>query len=327
MPLGGEIALVEGRKLLIGGPNPRQLTVPLGRDFAASFTLTASTEGGTEEDDLTLVDYLIQEPAAPARDMEPAAPARDGPNWLRVLTPARADLPLTIRPRNPEQLVVEVHTRGLDRQRFAGALLRGSVELLDSRKRRWTCEIHATVTRPPRLSSFVAIDWGTTNSCAAYCTGAVGSEPPRSLSFDEEQQRAPELFPSDIYFSDLSDPENPVFFLGHEAARRAREHPECCLRSVKRKFQFLDRVFVMDEQQRSHTYPMDRLVELLLERLVTLAETAQGQEIHLYSWRPSRRSGRPGSRHKLERVKPRRHGRPAAARPPALSGAGLAAAN
>ncbi len=187
LTLSGEIALLEGSKLLIGGPNPRLLEVQLGRSFATSFTLTASAEGAAEEDGITLVDYTVLRQSGIEAD--------DEPDWLRLLTPARADLPLTIRPHGPErpaeQLVLEVSTGRLDRQRYAGALLRGAVELIDSRRRRWTCEVHATVTRPPRLGSPVAIDWGTTNSCAAYCVGAVGGEPPRSLSFDEEQQRAP----------------------------------------------------------------------------------------------------------------------------------------
>jgi hypothetical protein len=104
-----------------------------------------------------------------------------------------------------------------------------------------------------------------------------------------------------MYFEDLSDPQNPIFCLGHEAARKARERPECCLRSVKRAFQFRDRLFVMDERQRGHTYTTEELARLLLRRLVSLAEDALGQEIHRLGLSfPTKWPAR--VRHKLERV-------------------------
>jgi hypothetical protein len=259
LTLGGAVVLQEGGRLLIGGPNPRLLEVPLGRTLTASFPLTA------EADDVTVVDYVVRQDEA-------------GPDWLRVTAPPRAALPLTVRADAAAQLVVEVDASRLDRRRYAGTVLHGGVELLDTRGRRWTCEVHATVTRPPALGGFVALDWGAHHTCAA-CRAGPG-EPPRLLALDEEQQRAPEAFPSDVYFYDLSDPQNPVIVLGHEAVRRAREHPECRLRGLQRKFAVLEEVFVQDEQGRGHTYPMTQLAELVLERLVLLAEAGQGQEIH-----------------------------------------------
>jgi hypothetical protein len=49
---------------------------------------------------------------------------------------------------------------------------------------------------------------------------------------------------------------------------------------VKRKFQFCERLFVMDEQQRGHSYSTAELARLLLRKLIGLAEDALGQEIH-----------------------------------------------
>jgi hypothetical protein len=267
MTLTGAVALHEGSRLDIDGPHPRPLVVPLGRARAVSFILSAEADGGAA-DAVTVVDYAVATEGGAEAD------------WLRVLAPARAALPLVIQSRSPEQLLVEVDARRLDRQRHAGALLHGTVELIDAHRRRWPCAVHATVMRPPPLGDFVAIDWGTTHSCAAHCAGPVGGEPPRALAFDVEQLHTPELFPSDLYFCDISDPQNPVILMGHEAERRARAHPECRLRGVKRLFQCLDAVFVVDEHQRGHTYPTELLAELLLAQLVAQAEAVQGREMH-----------------------------------------------
>jgi hypothetical protein len=231
------------------------------------------------ETGITITDYVVQQDTA-----QPDPAEANGEGWLRVLRPGRTQLPWHLAPTGPgqppDQLDLEINTTRLDRERHSGAVLRGAVELIDSRRRRWRCEVHASVGRPQRLASWVAFDWGTTNSCAAYRKGVSTDEQPLSISFDEEQRHTPELFPSDLYFEDLSDPQHPVFHLGHDAARRAREHPECCLRSVKRKFQFLERVFVMDEHQRGHTYTTAQLARLLLRKLLALAEDTLGQEIH-----------------------------------------------
>jgi hypothetical protein len=320
LPLTVRLVLVPGGTLQFGGGSSQTVEVRLGRRVPLSLPLTVTSSPApspapptldVELDDLigpleltldesgeplpapvavhepappepeqgiTVVDYVVhQEDARPENGA-----AADG--WLRVVRPARAQLPWHLAPtapgQPPDHLDLEIDTTRLDREHHEGAALRGAVELIDSRQRRWRCAIQARVTRPQRLASWVAFDWGTTNSCAAYRKGVSTDEHPLSVAFDEEQRHAPELFPSDLYFEDLSDPQNPVFHLGHDAARRAREHPECCLRSVKRKFQFQERVFVMDEHQRGHTYTTAQLARLVLRKLIALAEDTLGQEIH-----------------------------------------------
>lgn len=317
-PLTGRLALVPGSRLHFGGGSPRTVEVRLGRRVPVSLPLAvidtpappareAAPQPSSAESSFDLIldsasDLVVPVNTSLANTSLTLVETRDrveagititdyvvrqgppgeanGAEWLRVTKPRREHLPWHLSAQTPDQLDLEVDTTQLDRERYTGAVLRGAVELIDSRHRRWVCEVQANVGRPPRLASFVAIDWGTTNSCAAYRKSITQDEAPLSVSFDEEQRQAPELFPSDMYFEDLSDPHHPVFLLGHDAARRAREHPECCLRSVKRKFQFLDRVFVMDERQRGHTYPTAELARLLLRQLIALAENTLGQEIH-----------------------------------------------
>src|SRR5262249_61763858 len=94
----------------------------------------------------------------------------------------------------------------------------------------------------------------------------------------------------------------PLSLPAPSAPRRPRQHPECCLRSVKRKFQFQERVFVMDERQRGHTYTTAELARLMLRKLIALAEEALGQEIHQLGLTfPTKWSAR--VRNKLEAVK------------------------
>jgi molecular chaperone DnaK (HSP70) len=78
---------------------------------------------------------------------------------------------------------------------------------------------------------------------------------------------------------DVGARDRPVFLIGDDAAYRGLLKPECCLRSVKRKFQFWEEAFVMDEQGRSQRYRLEELVKFLLLRLVALAEDTEGREI------------------------------------------------
>ena len=121
--------------------------------------------------------------------------------------------------------------------------------------------------RPPQLSDPLAFDWGTTNTCVAHVMGVEPDSVPL-----EEQQSNRELFPSDIYFKDISNEKNPVIEIGLEAKAQARQHPECLVRSLKRKFQFLPRLPVTDERGAHTYYQMTELVQLLLRSLVSRVE-------------------------------------------------------
>ena len=307
LPLAGRIALIPGCRLQFDDGTVRAVDVRLGRKAAISVPIIVSDAPlpsrplapTTETDDDAFKLEVDSEEQAPPNALtivresgisvteyivQQAPGGAAGPCWLRVLSPRREQLPwflpVSERGRPTVDLNLEVDTTALDRERYHGAVLRGAVELIDSCHRRWRCEVQASVARPARLASYVAVDWGTTNSCAAYRKGIGPGDEPLSISFDEEQRGTPELFPSDMYFEDISDPENPVFRLGNEAVRKAREHPECRLRSVKRKFQFIDRVSVMDERGRCREYTTADLARFLLRRLIALAEVSLGQEIH-----------------------------------------------
>jgi hypothetical protein len=260
--LEGGVALVEGEDLSFGQSDVWEGDVPLGRVCYPSFLLTASE--ATAAPGITLAGkQILYEGGA------------DG--WLRVLSPDT--WPCAVPPRgggDPVALRMEVDTTGLDRRRFDGSLQQASVELRDTRHRPWTCRVRLTLRRPERLRQFLAIDWGTTNSCASY--RGSDRDPPLAVRFESDQQ-SPEQYPSDIYFKDVSDPENPVFFVGFQARQFAEGHPECCLRSLKRKFQFQDEVFVMDEHRRPHRYKIADLITLVLLRLVALAEETLGREV------------------------------------------------
>jgi hypothetical protein len=263
----GEVMLVEGEKVEFGDSNVWEQELLLGRVARPSFLLSASEETGTNGSaGISLEEYQVA--------LEP-----DEGEWLRVVVPPREELPLLLRPRGqapPCKLQLEVDTTRLDRQRFDGKLLKGTVELRDDRHRRWTCEVRLTVRRPPELNNFLAIDWGTTNSCAAY--RGRDQEVPCPVRLHRDQ-RSFELFPSDMYFVDVSDRDRPVFLVGDDAAYRGLLKPECCLRSVKRKFQFWEEAFVMDEHGRTQRYRLEELVKFLLLRLVALAEDTEGREI------------------------------------------------
>jgi hypothetical protein len=272
VPWAGKVMLTAGDEVVFV-PNPLLLDVQLGQmhPTAVAVSLKPGPGGGKEE--VQIVDCSVR------RKPEEG-------NWLRLLYPTRHDLPRLVLSAGAkpgpnqqvlEQLLLDVDTTRLDRQRFAGKDLEGWLDLQDQRGRRWTCNLRVSPHRPALLGSYLALDFGTTNSCAAHSGGPNQALLP--VPFDKQQVDKPELFPSDIYFEDLTDPDHPVFWIGFEAQVRAKVNPQCCLRSVKRKFQFRDEVFVMDEQGRTYTYPVTQVMLFILKRLIALAEARLGREI------------------------------------------------
>jgi hypothetical protein len=273
VPPQGHVAFFEGRRLEVRGVDLRE-QVQLGEVITPTLGLTASEDGPADEPAIEVRGYEVR------RDP-------DRGDWLRVVYPTREELalrPLTVLPpgadRKPQVVRLEIDTTRLGRAEFDGRPLHGHVEFIDSRMRRWSCALHVTANRPERLDHDVAIDWGTTNTCAAYSLG-VGRQAPVPVRFMEGQP-SPERFPSDIYFVDVSDPDNPIILTGEHASQQGKVHPECLLRSVKRKFQFRERVTVLDERQRHHTYEVRQVVLLLLHRLISQAEVVQGREMRLF---------------------------------------------
>jgi hypothetical protein len=272
IPFEGQVALFEGRRIEFSPLNvPEQ--VQLGDVVPASFTLTTGDSPDPDEPLIRIRDCGVY--------LRP-----DEGDWLRLVAPTREDLspkPLEVQPRNapgvPVRLELRLDTTRLDRERFDQTALEATIVLFDSRGRKWLYEVRVVANRPPPLPHFVAIDWGTTDSFAAYRGYVSPGHKPEPVRF-HRRQAPPEVFPSAMYFEDLSDPENPIFHIGPDAFERAQVHPECCLRSVKRKFQFLEHVFVMDEYGRRHVYRTAQVVRFLLHRLISQAEVAKEQEIH-----------------------------------------------
>jgi Hsp70 protein len=196
-------------------------------------------------------------------------------NWLRIIHPAA--YPVVVQPPPASsRFNLMIDTTSFNRQEFDGRLLYAELHLYDFLNRRITCEIRARLKRWPSLNHFLAIDWGTTNTCAAY--RAAPTEQPRGVKFHRDQPSL-EIFPSEVYFRSIEDPENPDFLLGFDATQLAKSRPECCLRSLKRRFQFDDTVRVRDEAGRRHPYPIEKLVELILLQLVTMAEGTLQSEV------------------------------------------------
>jgi hypothetical protein len=259
------LTLHQGSRLTFGDGNVKNPpAVQLGQVFRVGFPLTVTSDGG-QADRIEIVDYQVK-----------ATPAQG--DWLKVEDPPRG-VTLVVAPGKPGQLLLQIDTRRLDRRTFRNQTLEGEVRLIDSRRRRWICYLQTVAHRPTEMGCAVAFDWGTTNSCAAFDEGGGA----RALPLHEKQRDDPEKFPSDVYFEDVSDPKNPVIWIGPDAEARALIRPECHVRSVKRKFQFRKQLPVTDEHGHRWVYPMRDVVQFLLHRLVAEAERMQGLEINTLS--------------------------------------------
>ncbi len=253
-----------------------QRTVQLGQVEDHAFTLEVATDEGKPPEAITIthIDTLT-------------TPATG--DWLRVAHPTRERLPYVLEPGTRDQLAFQIDTRRLDREQLDNQRLEGEIRLIDAAQRHWVCYIQAIARRPQQLTDPLAFDWGTTNSCVARVVG----KRPVSVPLDDRQKENRELFPSDIYFKDISNKESPVIEIGYEAQAQALDHPECLVRSVKRKFQFLETLPITDERGQRDWYPVDKLVRLLLRSLVSRVERFLEQEVgtlHLSfptKWPPS----------------------------------------
>jgi hypothetical protein len=262
-----KLTLLQGSRLtFLDGNVKNPEKVQLGQVFRIPFVLTVGNEAGGAVDTIEIIDYQVK-----------ATPAEG--DWLKVEYPPRGTS-LVLASGKPDQLLLQIDTRRLDRSRFENQTLEGEVRLIDSKQRRWACYVQTVAHRPPELGYAVAFDWGTTNSCAAYDDGGG----PRPLALHEKQRDDPEKFPSDVYFEDVvSDPKNPVIRIGPDAEAAALFRPECHVRSVKRKFQFRKQLPVIDEQGHRQVYSLREVVQFLLQRLVAEAERVQGVEISTLS--------------------------------------------
>jgi hypothetical protein len=258
--LGLAPEVTQGRLLLVGGPRlhvddstVRSLREPVQLGQVEELHLPLSIEGG-EEDRVSVVG---------------CTPYCQG-NWLSVLSPSIEHLPMTVENNGSQPLLqLQIDTTRLDRPVYDEKRLVGRVELIDARRIKKTVLLEIPVKRAEELRSWLAFDWGTTNSCAAYST-AVGVRP-QAVPLDDQQARNLERFPSDVYFEDVRNRDNPSILIGHKAAART-DRRECLLHSVKRKFQFRDEVTVVDERGRQETYTLVEVVGFVLHKLVSQAE-------------------------------------------------------
>ncbi len=261
------LKLLQGSRLQFVGGNVRNLPqVQLGQVETIGFALTVRADQGTAGP-ISIVHWRVQ--------TTPSSKEAGG-DWLRVEHPAPGTR-LEVKPDEEVSLKLALDTRGLDRDRFDQQALQGDVRLTDSRGREWTCHVQTLAQRPVRMDRAIAFDWGTTNTVAAFCDGR---EEAISLPLDDAQRDDnPEKFPSDLYFLDLRNPNDPQIEIGHRAENFSRNRPECHVRSLKRTFQFFKHIHVTDEQGIRYTYPVEQLAAIFLHRLVLEAERMSGQEV------------------------------------------------
>ncbi|MCE9564365.1 MAG: hypothetical protein K8U57_20200 [Planctomycetes bacterium] len=199
--------------------------------------------------------------------------------WLKVAQFPTIPFPLSM----PYPIRLTLDPSRLDRVAMNGRELTATVMFTDQAGTVWehTACFHAG--RQKAYEGVLAIDWGTTNTCAALATSSDVLPTPLALETPNYRKNPPdyEQFPSVLYIEDLSDPQHPVFHLGREARILAnrRSKLECLIHSLKRRFLIGGVVHVRDEFGREHDYPVEDLTRLVLLRLVELAEYEIGREV------------------------------------------------
>ncbi len=117
------------------------------------------------------------------------------------------------------------------------------------------------------MAGFLAIDFGTTNTCVAI--GGEGVEP-RVLEIGGDVS-----IPSILYFEDVSDPQRPRYQVGQKARALVRMGAkEALVKNVKRRLGIERPERVFDRQGNSAWYTAEELAGFYLKEVVRQAEEA-----------------------------------------------------
>lgn len=237
--------------------------------------------GGRPVEVVLILDPLLREGNTLPVIQHPPELALDPPEdeWLRAEAFPVTPFPLS----GPYPVRLTLDLSRLDRAATHGRMLTATVGFADQAGTIWPCTLRFRAVRLKSYDGVLAIDWGTTNTCAAKSDGAEAPPQPLALPPPELRDDPPdyEQFPSVLYVEDVSDPARPVFHLGPMARDLAdlRGRPECLLHSLKRRFLAGGEVYVRDEVGKEHAYPVEELTRLVLLRLVEMAEHELGREV------------------------------------------------
>ncbi|MBI4617844.1 MAG: Hsp70 family protein [Planctomycetes bacterium] len=129
-------------------------------------------------------------------------------------------------------------------------------------------EVSADAVRAPRaLAGFLAIDFGTTNTCVAV--GGEGGET-RVLEMGGDSS-----VPTVLYFEDVSTPEAPRYQIGNRAKALVRlGAKEALVKNFKRRIGLERPERVFDRKGNSAWYTADQLAGFFLKELVRQAQEA-----------------------------------------------------
>lgn len=150
------------------------------------------------------------------------------------------------------------------------------VQVLDDNDFPWTGRIHVNGVRHRKKSPDpLAIDFGNSHSFAAMWT-------PDSLQWATEEEIVPvhdlivpDAFPTAIYFDDVSNPDLPIYVIGHEAIERSAKNRDGLVTDLKRwigQGGLHHQRTVIDSHGRDVRYDIATLVVFFLRALIHRSE-------------------------------------------------------
>jgi hypothetical protein len=155
--------------------------------------------------------------------------------------------------------------------------------------RRWDFNVRAIIAPPSDHLDRMALDFGSSNTCAAYFER--NSEQVQLVSLDNEVQDEGgvgwNIIPSAVFFHDLTDPQHPKISVGNAAFRDAGlpvsdrdietprlDHLDCLVRDAKRWIGKPNYgIWVFDPLGKSARYSPEDIVRFALHELIRQAVT------------------------------------------------------
>jgi hypothetical protein len=190
------------------------------------------------------------------------------------------DAMVQLEPGTHAQLFVQIDVAERD-EPFPVSEQHVSVSLTDERNKnnRFHSGIRFNDILPRKdCTNPLAIDFGNTHSYAATWKSTdseINAIPSQAGILTVHDLSRPDVFPTALFFEDITDRNNPIYMIGREALALGQQHPEALVTDLKRWIGDTGanrQRMVSDRKGNFVKFEIERLVQLFLLRLIEKAE-------------------------------------------------------
>jgi hypothetical protein len=196
------------------------------------------------------------------------------------------DAPRLLQPEDHAEIALTIDLRNVPEGVLDGQELRAAV-VLANEFREWLLDVFIfRVLRRPVAQRRLAVDFGSTNTYAGVWNSDARAAPDKQV-VPVLVDPHPERFPSVMFFHDVSDPANPQYVVGPEAARLGASLPTAMVSGLKRLIGRREqdgswrKIHICDRHGNHVPYDVPTLVKLAFRDLLRQCEDRLQEKIEL----------------------------------------------